>query len=187
MRRYAWRSGQRARHPCAPMVSTMLGIITGSRPRIERTRSSHVVRSRRTRPFTAAFERSVTCTAPSLSSHVTHVSTVAKRRPVWSRPDWGDEPFGLGRRLVRHEVQPLTLKDEAVDHGAQILPTECWANRFSPCGVEDDGGGSLVGDPHTSQSPPSLRVRAASSSTKCPSAWRRVRPRGHGCGDAQRR
>ena len=72
--------GRTLASPIRPVESTSAGSIVAGMRNASRARSSQVVASPWSMPVTAAFERSVTCSAPLLSTHATHVSTVPKQR-----------------------------------------------------------------------------------------------------------
>ena len=101
--------------PITPLVSTMLGSSARSRPRLVSTRSLHVRPSRSSSPVIAAFDGSVTWTAPSVSDHVSQVSTVPKHRSRSAAPgvlarsqasfvaDWfGASARSCSARAARH-------------------------------------------------------------------------------------
>ncbi len=71
--------------PKTDEVSTSAGNMAAGTPSAEHADVDQPVASGRSRPVTAAFEWSVTCTWPSLSTHATQVSTVPKQRSR-SRP-----------------------------------------------------------------------------------------------------
>ena len=66
--------------PKTPVESTTVGSISIGTPSAAQASVDHAVVSARSRPVTAAFDGSVTCTAPPDSTHATQVSTVPKHR-----------------------------------------------------------------------------------------------------------
>ena len=80
------RPGSAVASATTPAVSTMVGSISSGTPSASHTPACQRPSATEYRPVTAAFEWSVTWTAPSDSVQATHVSTVPKHSSAGSRP-----------------------------------------------------------------------------------------------------
>ena len=141
--------------PSTPVVSTT----RGSAARLMRSASSRLSSqsdpSGRSRPVTAALDRSVTCSVAAATAATRPTCRPCRRtgrggvrgRPASSR--WAAfvaDSLGANRR-------PSPCQHEAVADRAQVLPAEAGTDRLAGRPVPHDGRGPLVGDPHRRHGP----------------------------------
>ena len=159
--------GNAVASPTMPLDSTICGNIVTGMPNVAASPSFQPVGSPPQSPVTAALVWSVTCAVPPVRVQASQLSTVPKQRSLTAvAGDVGEQPGELGDRLVGGDRHPvLGLGGDAVEHRAQVLPSDARPDRLARRPVPDDRAGPLVGDTDGDGCRPPLENRRGGRTT----------------------